>query len=130
VTTSQAATTAPQLVWASTTKRHPEDSGAALDRAEGHRVHEIARVAGDEKLAQAQAAEMGCGITISSSYMVIDKIRAGNLVTVLDAFTLPPQPVHLVYPHARLVAPKIRAFIDFAAPRLKATLDRLSWDSA
>lgn len=83
----------------------------------------------NDALAAIQAAEMGHGITIALSYMVIDKIREGKLVPVLDAFTLPPQPVHLVHHHARLVAPKIRAFIDFAAPRLRTTLDRLAWDA-
>jgi DNA-binding transcriptional LysR family regulator len=58
-----------------------------------------------------------------------DLIRDGKLAPVLDTFALPPQPVHLVYPHARLVAPKIRAFIDFAAPRLKTALDQLAWRS-
>ncbi|MDA0704637.1 MAG: LysR family transcriptional regulator, partial [Proteobacteria bacterium] len=80
----------------------------------------------NDAVAAIQAAEMGHGVTIALSYMVIDKIREGKLVSVLDAFALPPQPVHLVYPHARLVAPKIRAFIDFAAPRLKTTLDQLA----
>ncbi|PKQ04110.1 MAG: LysR family transcriptional regulator [Alphaproteobacteria bacterium HGW-Alphaproteobacteria-11] len=80
----------------------------------------------NDALASIQAAEMGHGITTTLSYMVSDRIRGGKLTTVLDTFTLPPQPVHLVYPHARLVAPKIRAFIDFAAPRLKTTLDQLT----
>ncbi|MDP2149561.1 MAG: LysR family transcriptional regulator [Afipia sp.] len=80
----------------------------------------------NDALASIQAAEMGHGITTTLSYMVSDRIRDGKLTTVLDTFTLPPQPVHLVYPHARLVAPKIRAFIDFAAPRLKTTLDQLT----
>lgn len=74
-----------------------------------------------------QAAEEGHGVTLALSYMVSDQVRDGTLVPILDAFTLPPQPVHLVYPHARLVAPKVRAFVDFAAPRLKTTLDRLAW---
>jgi DNA-binding transcriptional LysR family regulator len=73
-----------------------------------------------------QSAEMGHGIAIALSYMVSDKIREGKLVPVLDGFTLPPQPVHLVYPQARLIAPKIRAFVDFAAPRLKTVLDQLA----
>ncbi|MDZ4093452.1 MAG: LysR substrate-binding domain-containing protein, partial [Paracoccaceae bacterium] len=72
------------------------------------------------------AAEMGHGITVALSYMVRDKIRAGKLVEVLDTVAPPPQPVHLVYPQTRLIAPKIRAFVDFAAPRLKQTIDRLS----
>lgn len=81
----------------------------------------------NDALAAIQAAEMGHGITTALSYMVSDQIRDGKLAPVLDIFTLPPQPVHLVYPHARLVAPKIRAFIDFAAPRLKTALDQLAW---
>ena len=81
----------------------------------------------NDAIAAIQAAEMGHGITIALSYMVGDRIRCGTLVPVLDTFTLPPHPVHLVYPHARLVAPKIRAFIDFAAPRLKTALDQLKW---
>jgi DNA-binding transcriptional LysR family regulator len=82
----------------------------------------------NDAVAAIQAAAMGHGITIALSYMVADQIREGKLVPVLDAFTLPPQPVHLVYPQARLVAPKIRAFIDFAAPRLKIALDRMAWN--
>lgn len=80
----------------------------------------------NDAAAAIQAAEMGHGITIALSYMVSDKIRDGKLVPVLDTFALPPQPVHLVYPHARLVAPKIRTFVDFAAPRLKTALDQLT----
>lgn len=80
----------------------------------------------NDAVAAIQAAEMGHGITTALSYMVSDQIREGKLVSVLAPFTLPPLPVHLVYPHARLVAPKIRAFVDFAAPRLKTALDRLA----
>jgi DNA-binding transcriptional LysR family regulator len=83
----------------------------------------------NDAVAAIRAAEMGHGITNALSYMVSDQIRDGKLAPVLYAFTLPPQPVHLVYPHARLVAPKIRAFIDFAAPRLKTVLDQLAWRS-
>jgi DNA-binding transcriptional LysR family regulator len=78
----------------------------------------------NDALAAINAAEMGHGITIALSYMVYDKIREGKLVPILDNLTPPPWPVHLVYPQARLVAPKIRAFIDFAAPRLKHALDQ------
>lgn len=81
----------------------------------------------NDAAAAIQAVELGHGITIALSYMVSEQLRAGTLVPVLDAFTPPPQPVHLVYPHARLVAPKARAFIDFAAPRLQQALDVLAW---
>lgn len=71
------------------------------------------------------AAEMGHGITVALSYMVGDKIREGQLTAILKDYAPPPHPVHLVYPQARLIAPKVRAFVDFAAPRLKLALDRL-----
>lgn len=71
------------------------------------------------------AAEMGHGITIALSYMVHDRILSGKLVAVLDTNTQ-LQPVNLVYPQSRLVAPKVRAFVDFAAPRLKHALFQLS----
>jgi DNA-binding transcriptional LysR family regulator len=80
----------------------------------------------NDAVAAIGAAEMGHGITIALSYMVCDKIREGKLTTILDDYTPPPRPVHLVYPQARLVAPKVRAFIDYAAPRLRHALDRLA----
>jgi DNA-binding transcriptional LysR family regulator len=83
----------------------------------------------NDALAAIQAAEMGHGITIALSYMVHDKIREGKLIPVLDDVTPPPRPVHLVYQQTRLVAPKIRAFIDFTAPRLKVVLDQLAPES-
>ena len=67
-------------------------------------------------------AERGEGLTTALSYMVAPQLRAGTLVTVLDPFTPPPVPVQLVYPQSRLVAAKVRAFMDFAAPRLTRVL--------
>lgn len=68
------------------------------------------------------AAEQGKGITVVMSYMVIDALRKGRLVPVLNKFRPPPVPVNLIYAQRRILAPKIRAFIDFAAPRLSAAL--------
>jgi DNA-binding transcriptional LysR family regulator len=84
----------------------------------------------NDAVAAIQAAEEGHGITIALSYMVSSQIRAGTLAPVLETFALPPHPVHLVYPHARLIASNTRAFIDFAAPQLKAILDLAAWKSA
>jgi DNA-binding transcriptional LysR family regulator len=69
------------------------------------------------------AAEAGEGITLALSYMVAGAIRAGRLVPVLLPFSAPAVPVQLVTPQARLVAPKVRAFLDLAAPRLRARLE-------
>lgn len=71
------------------------------------------------------AAEAGEGITIAVSYMVADSIRAGRLSPVLDRFWPGPVPVSIVHPSGRLPPPHVRAFVDFAAPRLRAALDDL-----
>lgn len=80
----------------------------------------------NDAVAAIGAAEMGHGIAIALSYMVRDKIREGKLTTILNDYTPPPRPVHLVFAQARLVAPKIRTFVDYAAPRLKLALDQLA----
>lgn len=80
----------------------------------------------NDALAAIDAAKAGHGVTITLSYMVRDAIEAGALVPVLDDVAQPPRPVHLVHPESRLVAAKVRAFVDFAAPRLRRELARLA----
>lgn len=97
-----------------------------LDGRSGQSVAFMPRLEINDAIATIAAAEMGDGITIALSYMVADKIRDGRLVPVLDAFTPAAVPVSLVYPQTRLISPKVRAFVDFATPRLRATLEQLT----
>ena len=76
----------------------------------------------NDSLVALEAVRRGEGITLALSYMVRDDLAAGRLVPVLAAFTESLVPVSLVHASGRLAAPKIRAFIDFAAPRLRAAL--------
>lgn len=71
------------------------------------------------------AAEAGNGITNALSYMVARSIREGRLAPVLSNLCPPAVPVQLVYPESRLVAPKVRAFVDYAVPRLQAALQEV-----
>ncbi|MGB9141306.1 MAG: LysR substrate-binding domain-containing protein, partial [Aestuariivirga sp.] len=68
------------------------------------------------------AAERGDGITIALSYMVAEAVRDGRLAPVLQEFNPRPVPVNLIFAQRRIIALKVRAFIDFAAPRLAAAL--------
>lgn len=79
----------------------------------------------NDALAAIAAAEAGDGITPALSYMVAQKIAEGRLAAVLMRHAPPPVPVQVVYLQSRLVAPKVRAFVDFAAPRLTERLRRL-----
>ena len=97
-----------------------------VDRRGPNHVSFTPRLEINDAVAAIGAVEMGDGITIALSYMVAQQIREGRLVPVLDQFSPPPAPVHIVYPQGRLVTPKVRAFVDFARPRLRAALDTLS----
>jgi len=67
------------------------------------------------------AAIAGMGLTRAASYHVAAAVAAGTLVTVLDDYRVAPTPVSLVHAAGRTPA-KLRAFLDFAAPRLRARL--------
>jgi DNA-binding transcriptional LysR family regulator len=51
---------------------------------------------------------------------VAEHLRAGRLAIVLADAEPPPSPIHLVHPEARPPSAKVRAFMAFAAPRLRA----------
>jgi DNA-binding transcriptional LysR family regulator len=68
------------------------------------------------------AAVAGVGITRVLSYQITNAIRDGALAVVLEKFEPAPSPVSLVYTGGRLLPLKLRAFLDFAASRLKARL--------
>lgn len=68
------------------------------------------------------AARAGIGITVVFSYLVADPLRSGELVALLQDFQPPPQPVNFVYSPNRFMPAKLRAFLDFAVPRLRARL--------
>lgn len=58
-------------------------------------------------------AEAGLGVARLPGFMVEGAIREGRLVPLLDRYLPPPAALHVVYPAARIVPPKVRAFIDY-----------------
>jgi DNA-binding transcriptional LysR family regulator len=68
----------------------------------------------------------GHGVTRMFSYHVADQLRDGSLQILLAGDEPPPLPVHLIAPHGRMQVPKVRAFVDFAVPRLRAHFVRLA----
>ena len=71
------------------------------------------------------AAIAGVGLTKVLSYQVDAAVRSGMLRIVLQEFEPEPWPVSLVHAGHGLLPVKLRAFLDFAAPRLKERLARL-----
>lgn len=83
-----------------------------------------ARLAGrlrvDDVETRLRAARDGRGIAQLLSYQAADDLAAGRLVRLLRDWERPPLPVHLLTKGRAHRAPKIDAFLDFAAKRLKA----------
>jgi DNA-binding transcriptional LysR family regulator len=68
------------------------------------------------------AAIAGVGVTRVLSYQIEHAVKAGTLVAVLKRFEPESLPISLVHDNQRRVPLKLRAFLDFAAPRLRARL--------
>lgn len=65
------------------------------------------------------AVEQGWGVSRLLSYQVGPSVTAGRIRLVLESFERKPLPVHLVHLEGRRASAKVRAFIDFAAHRLR-----------
>ena len=68
----------------------------------------------------------GHGVTRLYTYHVAERVQDGALKIVLRDAESPALPVHLITPQGRNRMPKVRAFLDFAVPRLRAEFARLS----
>ena len=77
------------------------------------------------RAAVASAVE-GHGVTRMFSYHVAREVRSGQLAILLGDDEFPALPVHLVSPFGRLSVPKVRAFVDFAVPRLRPAFAELA----
>ena len=71
------------------------------------------------------AALSGAGIVRILSYQAAQALAEGKLVSVLADYQTAPRPVHLVHSGQPTLPLKLRALLDFVAPRLKARLAAL-----
>jgi DNA-binding transcriptional LysR family regulator len=68
------------------------------------------------------AAVAGLGITRVLSYQVADALRRKRLAVLFANHAPEAVPVSMVFPGGRLLPIKLRAFLDFARPRLRSRL--------
>lgn len=72
-----------------------------------------------------EAARAGMGIAAVASYQVTESVKCGELAMLLRDFDSPSIPVTFVYPPNRFMPGKLRAFLDFALPRLRTRIGDL-----
>jgi DNA-binding transcriptional LysR family regulator len=70
------------------------------------------------------AAIAGIGVTHVISYQVATPVAEGKLQVVLQEFEPEPIPVHLIHAAQGRLPLKMRSFLEFAAPRLRKSLER------
>jgi|SRR5579859_376046 len=99
----------------------PPLAGSAIPRT----VQFAPRLVVNSVRAAVASAVEGRGVTRLFSYHVAPQLRDGSLQLVLAKDEHAPLPAHLITPHGRLAVPKVRAFVDFAVPRLKACFAKL-----
>ncbi|ADH91513.1 transcriptional regulator, LysR family [Ancylobacter novellus DSM 506] len=69
-----------------------------------------------------QAALAGVGIIRVLSYQVSEHLRSGELQELLTEFAPEPLPVSLIHAPADPLGRKVRSFLDWTAPRLRARM--------
>ena len=67
-------------------------------------------------------ARAGLGIARVLSYQAASSVSAGSLIAILSDWAPPPIPVQLVHAPHQQQPMKLRAFLDFVAPRLQQSL--------
>jgi DNA-binding transcriptional LysR family regulator len=72
------------------------------------------------------AAIAGVGVTRVLSYQAAQAVADGKLQVVLSSFEPAPVPVSIIYANQNMLPLKMRSFIDFAAPRLRARFSQLA----
>jgi len=105
-------------------------SAAGLWKFKGGIVTPRARLVVNTAEAAIDAAIAGIGVTRVLSYQIEQAVRSGALVVLLEAFEPPPLPVSLVHSGERLLPLKLRAFLDFATPKLKARIGQATLRAA
>ncbi|WP_068825002.1 LysR family transcriptional regulator [Pseudomonas sp. BMS12] len=66
------------------------------------------------------AATLGLGLIRCMSYEAHAELHSGLLEPVLQPFAGPGLPAQLIYRHGRRAEARVRSFVDFATPRLRA----------
>ena len=63
------------------------------------------------------------GIALIPTYLCTNEVKSGKLIRIFKNWRTEIRPVHFVYPSQKFVSPKIKAFIELAAPIIKESLE-------
>lgn len=73
------------------------------------------RIEANSPLVALRAVQAGLGVGFIPDFVALPAIARGDLVQILERFTLGDRGIYAVYPHRRYLPAKVRALVDFLA---------------
>jgi DNA-binding transcriptional LysR family regulator len=71
------------------------------------------------------AARAGHGVTKVLGYQAAEDLKSKQLKVILADYELPAVPIHIIRLEGREASARVKAFVDFAAPQLRAAVEAL-----
>nr|VUD31037.1 LysR family transcriptional regulator [Raoultella sp. NCTC 9187] len=93
-------------------------SAVGIARLSALKLKKTPRLSADSANALMAFALAGSGVALLPQWLVASSLAQGHLVHLLPELSFPPQGVYAVYPDARHVPTRVRAFIDFLRQRV------------
>jgi DNA-binding transcriptional LysR family regulator len=94
----------------------------STDTGQSYTIADEPRLLVSSPDAAADAAIDNIGVTLLLEHDVAAAVEAGKLQYILQEYEVEPVPVHMVHLSRNLMPLKLRAFLDFAAPKLREAL--------
>jgi DNA-binding transcriptional LysR family regulator len=98
---------------------HAPNWGPFLDQGKPLRLNVSGNLEFNQNAPAVAACAAGAGVGMFFSYQVAPFLKTRQLKIVLEHFEPPTRPIHVVYPHARLLPMRTRAFIDWIRQELR-----------
>lgn len=100
----------------------PPGWGTFHEAGKSFRVPVTGNLEFNHVLPAVEACAAGAGFGMFMSYQVEPFVAQKKLKIILERFEQAPRPIHVIYPHARLLPTRTRAFIDWMRMELKTLL--------
>ena len=91
---------------------HPDEWSLINASGGSQRIKVKGRIAADSADALYSAALDGVGVILTPTWQAGSELKEGTLVRILPEWTTTAVPIHVLFPHAKLLSGKVRAFAD------------------
>ena len=112
--------------WPAITYSHFDKQWLFSKQLKTYNVTPVVKLSCNQTPAILAAAAQGLGMVYVMNYQAAHYIARNELVQLLPEYQTISLPVHFVYPHRRLLTPRVRYFFEWATPQVKTLLNDLN----